>query len=64
LENGTTPLLMGTIPGAPPEPVAWTHTYGSEQARVFYTSLGHPDDFKNAEFRRLLLNGVEWAIAR
>ena len=64
LESGTTPLLMGTIPGAPPEPVAWTHTYGSKQARIFYTSLGHPDDFKNAEFRRLLLNGVEWAIGR
>ena len=64
LENGTTPLLMGAIPGATPEPVAWTHMYGSKQARVFYTSLGHPDDFKNAEFRRLLVNGVEWAIGK
>jgi type 1 glutamine amidotransferase len=64
LENGTTPLLMGAIPGATPEPVAWTHTYGSKQARVFYTSLGHPDDFKNGEFRRLLVNGVEWAIGK
>jgi type 1 glutamine amidotransferase len=64
LENGTTPLLMGAIPGQPPEPVAWTHTYGRNQARVFYTSLGHPDDFRNADFRRLLFNGVEWAIGR
>ena len=64
LENGTTPLLMGAIPGQAPEPVAWTHLYGGKQARIFYTSLGHPDDFKNAEFRRLLLNGVEWAIGK
>jgi type 1 glutamine amidotransferase len=64
LEKDTTPLLMGTIPDQPPEPVAWTHLYARKQARIFYTSLGHPDDFKNAEFRRLLLNGVEWAIGR
>jgi hypothetical protein len=64
LEKGTAPLLIGAITGEPSEPVAWTHTYGAKQARVFYTSLGHPDDFKNAEFRRLLLNGVAWAIAK
>jgi type 1 glutamine amidotransferase len=64
LEKGTTTLLMGAISGQPPEPVAWTHLYGNKQARVFYTSLGHPDDFKNAEFRRLLRNGIDWAIAK
>ena len=64
LESGTTPLLMGAIPGQPQEPVAWTHLYGEKQARVLYTSFGHPDDFKNAAFRRLLVNGVEWAIGR
>jgi type 1 glutamine amidotransferase len=31
---------------------------------VFFTSLGHPDDFKNAEFRRLLVNGIGWALGR
>lgn len=64
LEKGATPLLMGAIPGQPAEPVAWTHLYGAKQARVFYTSLGHPDDFKNAEFRRLLGNGVAWALGK
>ena len=64
LEKGTTPLLMGAIPGQPAEPVAWTHRYGTKRARVFYTSLGHPDDFKNAEFRRLLANGVAWAMEK
>jgi type 1 glutamine amidotransferase len=64
LEKGTTPLLMGAIPGQPAEPVAWTHLYGTKHARVFYTSLGHPDDFKNAEFRRLLGNAIAWALGK
>jgi type 1 glutamine amidotransferase len=58
------PLLFGTIPEHPTEPVAWTHIYGSKGARVFYTSLGHPDDFQNPEFRKLLVNGVAWALGK
>jgi type 1 glutamine amidotransferase len=54
-------LLLGSIPGKPAEPVAWTHCYGPRGARVFYTSLGGPDDFANPVFRRLLLNGILWA---
>lgn len=64
LVNDTTLLLMGEIPGQPAEPVAWTHLYGPKRARIFYTSLGHPDDFKNAEFRHLLVNGVAWALGK
>jgi type 1 glutamine amidotransferase/nicotinamidase-related amidase len=64
LESSATPLLIGAIPDKPPEPVAWTHSYGPRKARIFYTSLGHPDDFANAEFRRLLLNGILWALDR
>ena len=60
----TTPLLIGSIPEQAPEPVAWTHLYGSNRARVFYTSLGNPDDFQNPEFRRILLNGVTWALGK
>lgn len=55
-----TPLLLGAIPDQEPEPVAWTNRY--KQCRIFYTSLGHPDDFNHAEFRRLLVNAVYWAI--
>ena len=64
LEKDTTVLLEGSIPGQPAEPVAWTRLYGSKHARVFYTSLGHPDDFKTVEFRRLLVNAVAWALDR
>jgi type 1 glutamine amidotransferase len=56
LRAGTTPLLMGSIADKPAEPIAWSNTYGAKKAQIFYTSLGHPDDFGNAAFRRLLLN--------
>lgn len=64
LERTATLLLTATIPGQATEPVAWTHRHGANGARVFYTSLGHWDDFGNPEFRRLLLNGVRWALDR
>ena len=31
-------------------------------ARVFYTTLGHWDDFKNQDFNRLLRNAIRWAL--
>jgi len=60
LTKSTKRLLIGTIPDKEPEPVAWTNSY--RKSRIFYTSLGHPDDFKNAQFRRLLINAVFWAM--
>ncbi len=33
-------------------------------SRIFYTSLGHPGDFENPSFRRLLKNAVFWALNR
>lgn len=41
------------------EPVAWVRE--KDGRRVFYTSLGHPDDFRDPNFLRLLVNGVAWA---
>lgn len=64
LEKSAMPLLIGTIPGQSPEPIAWTNTYGPHRARIFYTSMGDVADFKNPEFRRFLLNGVAWAVGR
>jgi type 1 glutamine amidotransferase/nicotinamidase-related amidase len=62
LSAGTQALLLGTIPGQSPEPVAWIN--GNTSSRVFYTSLGHADDFENPSFRRLLRNAVFWALNR
>ena len=62
LAAGTQLLLIGTIPDQPPEPVAWTHRY--KNSRVFYTSLGHPDDFVNPQFRKMLVNAVFWSLEK
>jgi len=64
LVEGTVPLLIATIPNHPAQPIAWTHTYGPNHARIFYTSLGGPKDFPNPNFRRLLVNGVAWALGK
>jgi len=53
-----TVLMTGSIPGQS-EPVAWTRE--KDGRRVFYTSLGHPDDFKDENFTRLLVNALAWA---
>ncbi len=58
-----TPLLMGRVGDRQPqEPVAWINT--NQNRRVFYTSLGHPADFKLREFRLLLRNGILWAAGQ
>jgi type 1 glutamine amidotransferase len=43
--------------------VAWTNTTRAG-GRVYYTSLGHPADFEVAGFRKLLVNGIFWALDR
>ena len=41
-------------------PVAWTTT--NNGGRVFFTTLGHPEDFGVPSFRSLLINGIRWAM--
>ena len=61
LGSSVTPLVTGQVEGeSGAEPVAWVNT--ANHRRVFYTSLGSPDDFKQAFFRRLLLNSILWAL--
>ena len=46
-------------------PVAWTKTYtgrSGRAARVFFTTLGHPYDFREESMRKLALNGILWAL--
>lgn len=64
LASDAVPLLVTTVPGHPTEAVAWTHAYGPKRARIFYTQLGAPNDFQNPDFRRLLVNGVAWALGK
>lgn len=47
------------------QPVAWTKSYtgsSGKAARVFFTTLGHPHDFKADAFRRVVINGVFWTL--
>lgn len=79
LEGGCIPLLTGTGKGKArllekrfgPIQVnesesdivawAWENEWGG---RVFGTSLGHPGDFAEGAFTRMLLNSVCWAVDR
>ena len=55
-------LLHGFAEGVEQsQPVAWTHKPESGN-RVFYTSLGHLQDFQQPAFRILLLNAVHWTL--
>jgi hypothetical protein len=49
----------------PMMPVAWTKTYqddGGKKGRVFATTMGSAADFESAALRKLIINGVFWAL--
>ena len=64
---GAQVLLMGVArdPNKPanPNPVAWTwvNPYGG---RVFFTTLGHPEDFAVEAVQRLVVNAIHWTLGR
>jgi type 1 glutamine amidotransferase len=63
LPGWVTPLLVARMVGRPEiEPVAWVSL--KDGRRVFYTSLGAPEDFAVPQFRTLLINGIVWALDR
>lgn len=48
-------------------PVAWYKTYtgtSGKPARVFFTTLGHPFDFKEVSMRKISMNGIAWALGQ
>ena len=59
IDRRATILMTGSAEGNT-EPLTWIRKYG--KSRVFYTSLGHPDDFQQPAFRRLLINAIIWAM--
>lgn len=66
LSDGSVPVLGGEPIDAEnlptPGPVAWIRTHAGG-GRVFYTSLGHADDFAIPQFRRLLSNAIVWCAS-
>jgi len=61
LAEDCTVLMTGTIPEHT-EPITWHRTHRG--GRVFYTSLGHPEDFKSELFLRMLTQAVWWAAGQ
>ncbi len=59
IDKQATVLLTATAHGKT-EPAAWTRQY--KNSRIFYTSLGHKDDFAMPKFQRLLVNAIFWAM--
>ena len=77
LEKGCLPLITGSGKGrarlvkkrfgeiqvkefeTAPVAFAWKNEWGG---KAFYTSLGHPGDFAEPSFMRMLLNSVCWAV--
>lgn len=62
LADKATPLLVGSVVGEQPEPMAWTHEF--QGARVFYTSLGDAKDFANQPFMQMLTQAIHWSLKR
>lgn len=65
--KGSEWLLMGKSvnpdKAAIENPVAWTgaNSYG---AKVFTTTLGHPEDFQVESFQRLVINAIHWELGK
>ena len=79
LQGDSKPLLMGHSTKSQHEidgdldkfsldnPVAWTKSYtgtSGDKARVFFTTLGHPYDFKIPVVRKIAMNGIYWALGK
>ena len=61
LAETTEVLLIGKTGDLQADPVAWTNEY-IPGSKLFYTSLGTPDHFKEKEFLNLLYNSIFWAL--
>ncbi len=59
--SDATVVMTGAL-GDRTEPLTWTRNY--KDARIVYTGLGHPDDFKEPQFHKFLVNTIFWAMNR
>ncbi len=65
--KGSEWLLMGKAVNpdktAIENPVAWTGT-NSFGAKIFTTTMGHPEDFQVEAFQRLVINAIHWELGK
>ncbi len=57
LADSTTPLLVGSVPDADAEPIAWLNRR-TDGGTSLYTSLGHIDDFDQPQFLAFLKHAL------
>ena len=55
-------VLEGKIPDRPAEPVMWINN--QEKRKVFYTSMGHWEDWNNEVFHQIMLNVVDYLLGK
>ena len=60
MAEDATVLMTGAIPDRE-EPLTWVR---ERNGRMVYSGLGHPDDFGQPQFVRLLTNAIYWAMDR
>lgn len=51
-------MLLGGVAPEGAQPLAWVREH--EGGKVFYTSLGSVDDFRNPNFQRFIANALFW----
>ncbi|NOZ39989.1 MAG: isochorismatase family protein [Planctomycetes bacterium] len=61
IAEDATLLMTGSIPNRT-EPLTWIRSARDGHGKVFYTGLGHPDDFRQPAFRQLMVNAIRWAV--
>lgn len=61
IADDATLLMQGHNPDRV-EPLTWFRPAGENHGKVFYTALGHPDDFQVPAFRQLLVNAIRWTV--
>jgi len=61
-ENATL-LMEGSTPDRS-EPLTWIRQGLDGRGKVFYSGLGHPDDFREPAFRQLMVNAIHWALRK
>lgn len=63
--KGSEWLLMGKAvnpdKAATDQPIAWTWK-NAYNGRVFFTTMGHPEDFAVESFQRLVVNAIHWEL--
>lgn len=63
--KGTEWLMMGKSIDprieATDQPIAWTWE-NAYKAKVFFTTMGHPEDFSVEPFQRMVVNAIHWEL--